>query len=124
MHVAPVLFVDDDFISGLEICAYLRDFGFKVVEAKCVGDAFEVINSQRRLTALVTDINLGAGGNGLDIARRARAVQPDLPVVFISGMAKARHLTNRIVGSALIAKPLHPQQIVDALCAGIGREAA
>ncbi len=124
MYAPPVLFVDDNVVSNLEICAYLRDFGFDVIETYRARDAFRVIDSQPRLTALVSDINLGAGGSGLDVARRARAAHPRLPVVFISGMTTIRHLTSRIEGSTLIAKPLHPQQIVDALCGAIGLEAA
>ena len=124
MQTSTVLFVDDDVISNLEFCAHLREFGFNVIEAYSAREAFKVIDSQARLTALVSDINLGAGGSGLDVARRARAAHPGLPVVFISGMTTIRHLTDRITGSTLIAKPLHPRQIVDALCGVISRQAA
>ena len=124
MTHSPVLFVDDDAISGLAHCMYLRERGFTVVAAHCARQAYQLIERYPRLAALVSDFDLGAGDNGLDIARRARAADQGLPVVFISGMANLRQRTDCIRGAVLLAKPLQAQQIVDALMTTIGLEAA
>jgi DNA-binding NtrC family response regulator len=124
MTGTPVLFVDDDIISSLESCEVLRENGFDVREVHCGRAAFEAIDQHRPLAALVTDIDLGPGANGFDVARRARAAYPDLTVIFISGMGPVRHRSERGGGSMFIAKPLHPQQIVDALACAIHLEAA
>lgn len=121
----PILFVEDDVISSLAHCAHLRDQGFTVITAHSAEEAYRLIDRYPRLTALVSDFDLGPGDNGLDIARRARAVNQGLPVVFVSGVAAhVQDQIGRIRGSMLLAKPVWPEQIVDALWATIGLEAA
>jgi DNA-binding NtrC family response regulator len=120
----PILFVDDDAISCLAHSLYLRERGFTVIAAHRAADAYRLIERHPRLTALISDFDLGLGDNGIDIARRARAVHQGLPVVFISGMANLRQRTDDIRGSVLLAKPVRSQEIVEALWGAIGLEAA
>ena len=115
MRSHRVLFVEDDHLSNLENCEFLRSSGYNVTGAYCAPAALEMINRRELLTALVTDIDLGLGANGFDVARAARRVYPHLPVIFISGAAGSRHLAEGVVQSVFISKPFHPQQIVTAL---------
>lgn len=120
----PVLFVEDDAISSLMHCTHLRARGFKVISAYSAAAAYALMDRHPRLAALVTDFDLGAGDNGLDIARRARAIDQGVPVVFISGNANLQSQTDLVRGSVLLAKPLYSEQIVDALLATTGLAAA
>ncbi len=119
-----VLFVDDDPILSLEVCLFLREFGFGVAQAASAADAYEAIDRRAPLTALVTDINLGPGPDGFEVARRARLVYPDLRVIYISGTAMDRYAAEGLKGAQFIAKPLHPRQIVEALRRESFREAS
>jgi CheY-like chemotaxis protein len=110
-----ILFVDDNFICSFENCEFLREEGFSVLPVYSAPAAFEHINRHPVLAALVTDIDLGPGDDGFAVARWARAAHPDLPVVFISGTAAGRHAAEGVGGSEFVAKPCHPQQVVDAL---------
>jgi CheY-like chemotaxis protein len=110
-----VLFVDDNSICNLETCCFLRESGFNIVPAYCASEAFEFIDKHERLSALVTDIDLGPGPDGFDLARHARAAYLDLPVVYISGTAWRRYETEGVEGSQFISKPFHPRQVVEAL---------
>jgi len=119
-----VLFVDDNFVCNMESCEFLLENGFNVVSVYCASAAFEVIEKRGMLSALVTDIDLGPGANGFDVARRARAVHPGLPVVYISGTAWRRQATEGVEGSQFISKPFHPREIVEALDRAAHLEAA
>jgi len=110
-----ILFVEDNRISSLISCTILRDAGYDIVEAFDAREAAEIIDLHGNLAALVTDINLGRGEDGFDVARRARAAYPDLPVVFVSAAAGSRFLLERVDPSEFIAKPYHPQRLMDAL---------
>lgn len=115
MEKDEVLFVDDDVVSHLANCDLLRQSGYEVIEANSVPDACTALDQHPHLAALVTDIDLGAGADGFELARRARAAQPGLPVIYISGTAAKRHRAEGVRNSAFIAKPFDPDQILDAL---------
>ena len=124
MHQFRVLLVEDNFILNMECCEFLRESGMFVAEAYCAAAAFEVLDRPGRLSGLVTDIDLGVGPDGFEVARRARAAYPDIPVVYISGTASARCVSEGVAGSEFVAKPLHPRQILEALGRAIHLEAA
>lgn len=37
------------------------------------------------IRAVVTDINLGSGSNGWQVARRARELRPEMPLLYVTG---------------------------------------
>ena len=110
-----VLFVEDNRISSMISCAALRDAGYNVIEAFNAREAATVIDGQSRLAALVTDINLGPGEDGFDVARRARTAYPNLPIVFVSAVSGSPVLLEGVDPNEFIAKPYHPQCLMDAL---------
>jgi CheY-like chemotaxis protein len=119
-----ILFVDDNFICNLETREFLQAQGMAVAAAYCGAAALQMIDRGDRLSALVTDIDLGDGPDGFQIARRARAVYPGLPVVFISGLMGGRVPAEGVVGAAFVSKPFHPSQVAAALDRVIDGEAA
>ncbi|WP_374989954.1 response regulator [Rhizobium sp. TH2] len=67
------------------------------------------------ISALVTDINLGSGPSGWDVARRAREARPDLPVVYVSGQHSAEWTVHGVPNSIMISKPYVPALLVTAI---------
>jgi DNA-binding NtrC family response regulator len=110
-----VLVVDDDPIIALEAQEYLQSEGFDVVCASSGRDAIEAAGEPRSFAALVTDIDLGEGMDGFGVARRLRILDPDLPVIFISGADAGRYAIEAMKSSSFIAKPFAPHQIARAL---------
>lgn len=124
MRLREVLLVEDDFILSQTIHESLETFGFRVKCVYCPEAAIEALNRRQYLSALVTDIELGRGPDGFNIACRARTLYPGLAVVFISGAEAAERRARGVAGSVFIPKPLHPHQIVAALEQLTHREAA
>jgi CheY-like chemotaxis protein len=115
MQAQQILFVEDDALMSASTCQFIRDRGVRVLDADTALGAIDVLGRKGYLSALVTDINLGAGEDGFDIARRTRVAYPGLPVVYVSGAAASRHLAEGVEGSVFINKPYHPRQIIEAL---------
>jgi CheY-like chemotaxis protein len=115
MHGHRVLLIEDDVSINMSIREFLEESGFRVESAYCGGAAFEALDRGRYLSALVTDVELGPGPDGFDVARHARLIYPALPVVFVSGTAGARHAEEGVLGSQFVPKPLHPSHVVEAL---------
>ncbi|MBR7618586.1 response regulator [Phenylobacterium sp. 20VBR1] len=111
----PILFVDDNAICSLETTATLRELGYNVVNAYDANGAFDTLSRRTPLGALVTDVDLGPGPDGFEVARVARATYPALAVVFISGTAAGRHVAEGVSGSEFVSKPFEPYEIAEAL---------
>jgi CheY-like chemotaxis protein len=115
MREMKILFAEDDIVLNMATCESLEDMGITV---RCVYSgpaAIEAIARLDDLTALLTDIDLGSGPDGFDVARYARKLYPRLPVVFVSGTMAAHHPANGVEGSAFVAKPFHQSQVIKAL---------
>ena len=65
----------------------LIDLRFEVVEAGSAEDALRLMKSGSVPDLLVTD-HLMPRMNGADLAREARALRPELPVLVVSGYAE------------------------------------
>ena len=111
----PILFVDDDLISRLLNCAVLRDCGFEVLEARSYAEACRLIQEQPRLTALITSLDLASGADGFDVSRYARAANPHLLVVYLTGADVHRYVAEGVPESRFIPRPFGPYQIVRTL---------
>jgi DNA-binding NtrC family response regulator len=81
-----VLLVEDEIIiaDGVEVA--LRDDGIEVLSAHSAGEALRRLEAEPRAFAvLVTDINLGPGANGFEVAAIARVLNPEIRIVYITG---------------------------------------
>ena len=79
------------------------------LEVVCAGDdqaAYSLLGREgSAYDALILDINLGQGTTGFDVARFARKLNPDVPVIYISGGADTSVDKHGVPGSTLVAKP-------------------
>ncbi|GAC1548722.1 MAG: response regulator [Beijerinckiaceae bacterium] len=112
-----ILLVEDEELIAEVLTAPLEEGGYSVLHV-CDGrgavTALESGNEKYR--GLITDINLGHGGpNGWEIARHARELNPDLPVLYMSGASAHEWSSLGVPNSLMIAKPFAPAQIVTAI---------
>ncbi|MBB2202498.1 response regulator [Gluconacetobacter tumulisoli] len=114
MTIAPILLVEDDFLIRTMLATYLRlRGGFTVIEAETAPDALAVIDAQDDIAILLTDIRVPGELDGSGIAARARRKWPDLPVVYVSGYAKAPGgSTPEGKRDSYIAKPYEPSTVL------------
>lgn len=111
-----VLLVDDDLLVQDVIRSALEDGGFAVVCAATGKEATALLNdSDAGIQALVTDVNLGGGESGWDVARHGRELSVVLPVVYVSGDSAHDWPAHGVPGSIVVQKPFAPAQIVTAV---------
>jgi len=85
-HGETVLVVEDEAQVRLIITEVVDELGYTALEASDAESAMRAIDGADRLDLLITDIGL-PGTNGRDLAAMARARQPGLKVLFITGYA-------------------------------------
>ena len=114
---APVLlYVEDETITQDLVETSLREAGFEVLTASDGTQALDLLGRPNdALRGLITDINLGDGPDGWEVARRARELTSGLPVVYVSGASEGDWSSRGVPNSVMIAKPFAPAQVVVAI---------
>jgi CheY-like chemotaxis protein len=111
-EIAKVLVVEDQPLLLLDLIDQLADFGLEAVPAGSARTAARLLTTD--IDALVTDIELGDGPDGLCLARLAAEARPDLPIVVVSGGVRPQ-AADLPAGAAFIPKPYRVSDIVAAL---------
>jgi DNA-binding response OmpR family regulator len=116
-NLLVILVVEDDQLIQSVVEESLTDGGFEIVIASSGENAVELLDaSEGKYRALVTDINLARGKiNGWDVARHAREIDPNFPVVYMSGRDADDWASKGVPNSIMLAKPFAPAQLVTAV---------
>jgi CheY-like chemotaxis protein len=80
-----IMLVDDEDSTRDILADLLREQGHVVMEARSGESALQQLERLPGAVTLVTDIDLGSGMSGLELAAAARALQPDIRLMIISG---------------------------------------
>src|SRR5882672_12949376 len=80
-----ILLVEDEPLLGELMTEALTEKGFDVRAVSDAGGALRVLLSGVEVDILFTDIDLGSGMDGAQLAQLAREMRPRLPVVYASG---------------------------------------
>ena len=119
-----VLLVDDEPAVCEALSGSLAARGLDPVCVRSDRDALSALRGPGpRFACLVVDVNLGPGVTGYDVARYARRIDEDLPVVYVSGQTTRQTFEeNRVEGdTAFLEKPFSPGDLVAAIQTLISR---
>ena len=107
-----VVIVEDLVLVRMMMHDVLTDAGFHVIETVSGEEALRVLEARSDVMAVVTDIELGKGITGLDLAHRIAHQWPTVGVVLTSGrtMIAADELPT---GSVFLAKPYPMSALVE-----------
>jgi len=97
-HRYVVLIVEDDVFVRMDLAAELSAAGWSVLEAASGRQALNVCESGEHVDLLLTDINLGVGMTGWDVARTFW-LRESTPVIYMSAVWTTRSTTFRQAGS-------------------------
>lgn len=111
-----ILLVEDELLIREVVKAALEDGGYEVVTASSGAEALCVINDGAVVfRALITDVTLGRGPSGWEVARHARELLPGLAVVYMTGGDENQYASSGVRNSTLVLKPFTPPQIASAV---------
>jgi CheY-like chemotaxis protein len=109
-----ILLVDDMPDVLLVLAAFLRGAGFEVTQATNAREAVWHLQRETPFALMVSDF-LMPGMDGMDLARQAHQLRPDLPVLIITGFAHSDRLNNLPHGFALLRKPFRREDLLAAV---------
>ena len=115
-NVPSILVVEDEVLILQMIESALEDGGFKVKSAASAERAIQKLDARESpFCALVTDINLGRGISGWELAKRAREINPAIAVIYVTGHGADEWATHGLPKSVVIEKPFAIAQLVTAV---------
>ena len=117
-----VLLVEDDALVRTVLEEMLEQAGFGALAVANGHQALvELEEDAARFRAVLTDIRLGRSPDGWEVARRARELVPDMPVLYLSGNSAQKWTARGVPNSLMLGKPYGAAQIVSALTTLLGQ---
>jgi CheY-like chemotaxis protein len=116
-RVDTVLIVEDE-PDVLDAAGQLfRSIGYEVVTATNGVDAMAILERRTDIDILFTDVVMPKGMNGIQLARSARELRPDLKVILASGypLPALREQYGRIDDFAFVTKPYRLAELAKVL---------
>ena len=111
-----LLLVEDEALIRMHLAEELTDGGFELVVATDGAEAMSELEADAtRFRGVLTDIRLGKGPDGWEIARHARELVPDIPVVYMSGDSAHEWSAKGVPNSVMVSKPFALVQIITAI---------
>lgn len=111
-----LLLVDDEPMIREMLEEDLAAAGFDILAAANGREAIAILDAYSNdIAGLVTDIRLGQGQNGWDVARHARALSSTMPIVYMTGDSAGELDVQGVANSLLVHKPLAAAQIFSAI---------
>ena len=106
-----ILVVDDEEIVRESLCNWLQEDGY---QAEAVEDGFKALDiiKKKPWNVLFVDLKM-PGMDGLEVMRRAKALQPELPIIIITAYATVNTAVEAMKEGAYdyLVKPFNPEEI-------------
>jgi CheY-like chemotaxis protein len=114
-EIPPILVAEDEPLVRLTMTDALEDGGYTVLEAPDGISAMEQVDAAEHLRGLVTDIRLGSGPSGWQVAHHAREKFPALAVVYVTADSITQWPAEGVPQSTVLQKPFAAAELVTAL---------
>lgn len=111
--MAKILAVEDEALVRILIIETLADAGHAVLDASDGESALAVVKETPDLDIIVTDVRMSKM-DGFSLARLAREIRPDLPVLFMTGYMGADVPAN-FPSAKVLQKPFDPDDLLAAI---------
>ena len=116
-----VLVVEDEPTVRVLAESIIEALGYVILSAPNAREAIALLEQEKHIDILFTDINLPDGPHAIDglaLARKAVELSPDLRVIYTTGHGQAHGMTALFVEAAtFLPKPYTVKQLTDAVAA-------
>jgi CheY-like chemotaxis protein len=114
-NLGTVLIVEDEILVRLSISAYLRECGFRVIEAMNEDEAIIVLSEpDMKIDTVLSDVEMPGTMDGFGLSQWMRANTPDIPIILAGSPARAADAAGDLCESGpMLAKPYEPKILLD-----------
>ncbi len=123
-NVHTILVVEDEVLIRLNIADYLRDCGYRVLEAGAAQEAIDIIAGGAAVDLVFSDVQMPGDIDGFGLAQWIRKTHPEIHVVLTSGYARAAEKAAELCEDGpLLGKPYEPQSVAQRIREMLGTAA-
>lgn len=115
--MSTILIIEDEIAVRAIARRVLEREGFEVLEAGSAPDALRVAGEVAgRIALILSDVVL-PGMTGTDLCIALRGVQPQVPILFMSGYAEedVQERVGTMDAAGFVAKPFTPRSLAEAV---------
>jgi len=118
---STVLVVEDEVLIRMNISQYLRECGYRVIEAVSADEALEVLQSAHEVNIVLTDVQMPGSMDGFGLAKWIRANRRDLQVIMVGTPERAADTAADLCEEGPnLSKPYEPQVLADLIRRQLG----
>ena len=112
-----ILVVEDETDVRTVATRFLSAVGYHVVAAASAREALDLLIAKPDVDLLFSDVVLGSGMDGTELAREARHIRPNLPILLASGYQGSGDRRREEPGETfeLLRKPYRREQLTGAI---------
>lgn len=118
-HPMRVLLVDDDADVLVTLREGLSRNGWDALLAADAEAALGMLDRYEDIGVLVTDVDMPAGMNGVELAKAVRRRRPELPTLLISGLPLSSFGAGQDFD--ILQKPFTPEQLAERIVRGVSQ---
>jgi CheY-like chemotaxis protein len=100
-----ILVVEDEVLLRMPLAEYLRDAGFRVLEAASAEEAMAVLAADTPVDLIFTDINMPGEDDGFVLVDWVRQRHPHIALLLTSGSTNAATKLDLFEGVSMVLKP-------------------
>jgi DNA-binding NtrC family response regulator len=110
-----VLVVEDDVLIRMVIAQYLRECGYRVIEAAHAHEAITVLQEpELKIDVVLSDVEMPGSMDGFGLSQWVRKHRQGLAIILVGSPASAADAAADLCESGpMLAKPYEPQIAVD-----------
>jgi DNA-binding response OmpR family regulator len=110
-----LLVVEDEILIRFHICSYLRECGFKVIEAANSDEALTVLqDSDIPVDIVLSDAEIPGRMDGFGLSQWLRAHKPEISVILVGSPGRAVEAAADLCEAGpVMARPYEPAILLD-----------
>lgn len=113
-HDPVILFVEDDQGVAEATIDILQQNKYTVLSASSGAQAFDMFNENKeRIDIVVSDIVMPGEINGIQLARKINEIEPDMPLLLVTGFADDKDQEFKTHSFPVLMKPYETDDLID-----------
>jgi CheY-like chemotaxis protein len=109
-----ILVVEDDVLIRMPIAEYLRDCGYRVIEAVSADEAMTVLmHKETQVDIVFSDIEMPGSTDGFGLSKWIRDNRPGIDVILTGTVPRALKAAKELCDDGPLPKPYEPKAVHD-----------